>query len=285
MALVAAQLVTGSTYLVAKLGLREFHPLTLGFLRFVLTGLVYLALFRFLRRHVRPLGQLNVRLLALMGFLAVPLNQGLFLCGQKLAHSTHGALLYALTPLVVLIMARLYLGESLTPAKVLGVALGLTGALLVLFEKSTGFSAESLTGDLLIFLGVLVWAWYTILLKDALQTHSALEATGYSLMLGAVFYLPVGIPYAISQDYSQVTMTGWGSVLYLSLLTSVLAYFVWSWALSHVEAGKIAVVSNLQPIVATFLGWIVLHEPVTAQFIAGTILAISGIIITQKGPT
>ncbi len=283
-AVVATQLITGSTYLVAKLGLRELHPFTLGFLRFVITGTVYLLLFQLLANRVRPLRQLNVRLLTLMGFLAVPLNQALFLYGQRLSHSSHGALLYALTPLIVIILARLFLSEQLTVWRIIGVGLGLGGALLVLFENSASFSADSATGDLLIFLGVLVWAAYTILLKRALVTHSALEATGWSLILGAVLFLPIGIPAMLTQDFHHVSLTAWASVIYLSLLTSVLAYFVWSWALSYVEAGRIAVVSNLQPVVATVLAWMFLNEPITMQFLVGTGLTITGVMLTQNEP-
>ncbi|HNV71634.1 MAG TPA: DMT family transporter [Candidatus Ozemobacteraceae bacterium] len=135
-----------------------------------------------------------------------------------------------------------------------------------------------------IFLGVLVWAGYTILLKRSLQTHTALEATGYSLILGAVLFLPIGVPAMASQDFHRISLAAWGSVAYLSLLTSVLAYFVWSWALSHVEAGRIAIVSNLQPVVATALAWYFLQEPITAQFLVGTSLTITGVILTQLHP-
>lgn len=279
---IAMQLITGSTYLFAKLGLREFSPLALGCLRFTITGAVFIAMLGWKNMLVLPRPG-DRKLFLALALLAVPLNQGLFLTGQKYAPSSHGALLYAMTPVMVLFLSSMFLSERITWPKLAGVALGFSGVAIVLLERTTAFTDQTLFGDALIFLAVVTWAVFTILSKKALTRYTPLELTGTALTLGAVLFLPVGGFALAVQDWTTVTPTGIGSVLYLSLLTSVVAYLVWAWALRILEAGKVAVVSNLQPVIAVILGWLFLGEPVTAHFIAGTGLVISGVFLTQRG--
>lgn len=279
---VATQLITGSTYLFAKLALNEFGPLALGCLRFSITAVVFTLLLGWRKILTLPRPG-DRRLFLALAALAVPLNQALFLTGQKYAPSSHGALMYAMTPLMVLFLSGIFLGERITWPKLAGVALGLSGVATVLFDRTAAVSGETLFGDTLLFLAVVTWAVFTILSKKALTRYTPLELTGTALTLGAVLFLPVGGFALAVQDWTTVTPTGIGSVLYLSLLTSVVAYLVWAWALRILEAGKVAVVSNLQPVIAVILGWLFLGEPVTAHFIAGTGLVISGVFLTQRG--
>lgn len=282
LAVIAMQLITGSTYLFAKLALNEFNPLALGCLRFTITGAVFTALLGWKRMLTLPRPGDRLLFLALAA-LAVPLNQGLFLTGQKYAPSAHGALMYALTPLMVLFLSAMVLRERITWPKLVGVALGFSGVALVLLERTTAFTAQTLLGDGLIFLAVVTWAFFTILGKKALARYEPLQMTGTALTFGALLFLPIGIPALVMQDWGAVTSVGIGSTLYLALLTSVVAYLIWAWALRILEAGKVAVVSNLQPIIAVILGWLFLGEPVTAHFIAGTLLVITGVFLTQRG--
>ncbi|OQA08487.1 MAG: putative amino-acid metabolite efflux pump [bacterium ADurb.Bin374] len=279
---VATQLITGSTYLFAKLALNEFGPMALGCLRFSITAAVFTLLLGWKKMLALPRPGDRGLFLAL-ALLAVPLNQALFLTGQKYAPSSHGALMYALTPLMVLFLSGLFLGERITWPKLAGVALGFTGVATVLIERTADVSGKTLFGDALLFFAVVTWAVFTILSKKALTRYTPLEMTGTALTLGALLFLPVG-GYALAvQDWTVVSSTGIGSVLYLSLLTSVVAYLVWAWALRLLEAGKVAVVSNLQPIIAVVLGWAFLGEPISTHFIAGTAFVISGVFLTQRG--
>jgi drug/metabolite transporter (DMT)-like permease len=280
--LVATQIVISATYLMAKLALREFSPLSLGVFRFLLTGAVFLLLLGIKRRPLLPPAGDRAGFL-LLAFLAVPLNQGLFLYGMKYSPTAHGALLYATTPIMVLCLSCLFLGERPTLPKITGILMGFAGIVLVLFDKGLQLSARTLKGDLLLLVAVLTWAVYTILSKKMLKKYPPLEVTGYALSIGSLMFLPVGLLSVIKQDYGSLTMTGLGSLLYLSLMTSVLGYLVWSWGLSKLEASKVSVFSNIQPIMAALLGWVFLGEPVTLRFALGAAVAIAGVILTEQG--
>jgi len=280
--LISAQLAISGTYLMAKIGLREFTPLSFGFYRFLLAGLVFVALMaaRGQLRLPQPGDRKQFLWLAL---LVVPLNQGLFLYGMKYTLASHGALFYSTTPILILVLSCLFLGERPTAPKVLGIALGFAGVLLVLSDRGLGLSRDTLMGDGLILVAVATWALYTILSKRLLTRYPPLYVTGFSLAAGFLFFVPVGLPAALRQDYAAVTRAGLASLLYLALLTSVLGYLIWNWGLSKLEASKVSVVSNLQPIIAAMLGWAFLGEPVTARFALGAALAMAGVFLTERG--
>ncbi|MBF0500685.1 MAG: DMT family transporter [Candidatus Riflebacteria bacterium] len=280
--LVACQLITGSTYIVAKIGLRELTPISFGCIRFLLAGVVLISILAFLGEMQLPRRE-DYGDFFLAALLGVPLNQGLFLYGIKDAPAAHGALLYATTPMVVMFLSFVFLSESITLLKCVGIALGFSGVLVILLEKGVSLSALTLRGDGFIGLAVIAWGFYTIINKRLLKKYRPLYVTALSLSIGSVLFLPLGIPHLLVEDYSHVSMAGVGSLFYQSFLTSIVAYLVWTWALGYLETGKVAVISNLQPVVATAMGWLVLGEIVPISFFVGAALVISGVFLTQKG--
>lgn len=276
------QLITGSTYLVVKLGLAEFSPFALGCVRFLVSAAIFAPLLA-LQRGARWFDRRDWGHFLALGLLGVPLNQGLFLYGMQYAPAAHGALLYASTPIMVLFLSCLFLGERPSWPKVAGIALGFAGVVLVLFDKGLAFARQTIGGDLLVLAAVATWAVYTIYSKKLLRRYRPLELTGFSLSLGALLFLPVGLPFMLRQDYGRVTGTGVFSVLYLAVMTSVVAYLVWAWALSRMEASKVAVISNLQPVVAAALAWIVFRETVTVRFVIGTAVVLAGVVLAERG--
>lgn len=280
--LVMAQAVISGTYLMAKLGLRELSPLCFGLYRFLLAAIVFTALLAGNKQWRFP-QRSDWGAFLWLAFLVVPLNQGLFLYGMKYTLASHGALFYATTPIMVFGLSCLFLGERPTLLKAGGIALGFGGVMLVLSDQRIAISRSTLKGDLLIIVAVATWAAYTILSKRMLVRYPPLYVTGVGLTLGFLMFVPIGLWPALSQDYSNMSWIGIASLLYLSLLTSVLGYLVWSWGLSKLEASKVTVLSNLQPILAALLAWVFLGESITLRFIFGAAAVAVGVLLTERG--
>lgn len=280
--LAMAQAVISGTYLMAKLGLRELEPLAFGLYRFLIAAAVFTALLA-AKKQLRLPRRSDWGAFLWLAFLVVPLNQGLFLYGMKYTLASHGALFYATTPIMVFGLSCLFLGERPTFLKAAGIALGFAGVLLVLSDQRIAISRTTLKGDLLIIVAVATWAAYTILGKKILSRYPPLYVTGASLTLGFLMFVPVGLYPALRQDYSAVSWTGIASILYLALLTSVLGYLVWIWGLSKLEASKVTVLSNLQPILAALLAWAVLGEAITGRFVLGAAAVAAGVLLTERG--
>jgi drug/metabolite transporter (DMT)-like permease len=218
----------------------------------------------------------DVPRVVLLGFLVVPINQGCFLFGLSWSTPTHASLLYALTPLVVLALARRLLGEGAVWSKALGVGTAFAGVVIILLERGLRHERGVLAGDLLLLLAVFAWSLYTVLSKGLLVRYDSMTLTTWTIASGTALCLPaLAVPGAIPA-IRTLTPPVWGALLYLTVGTSVIAYPLWMYALRNLDASKVAVATNAQPILTGILSWMVFGERFTSGFVLGAALILAG---------
>ena len=196
---------------------------------------------------------------------------------------SNAALLYATTPILVLLFSRMFLQERLSRAKLVGVALGFAGVLIVIFERGLDASMKYVAGNLLVGVAVVAWGLYSVLGKRLIVRYGAIYASSITLILGTLLFLPVGLVPALAFPFASLSAGAWGEILYLAIVTSVFSYFLWYFALSRIEAGKAALFANLQPVVTTLLAVALLGQEVTPAFVVGGTIALGGVVIAQFG--
>lgn len=275
------QLIAGGTHIVAKAVVRDVDAGTVTFIRTIVAAAGLLAIVR-LRSGPLRIQRRDWFWLSLLGFLGVALNQYLYLYGMKFSTAANGALLYAATPIFVLVSARVIVGERITPRKTLGITLAFVGIAIVIFERGVDFSSDYLFGNALILVAVIAWTLFTVLGKNMILKYGALRTTSAMMLTGALIFLPVGIPSALQFPFHQLTILHWAGILYLAIGTSILGYLLWYHALSRIETSKVAVFTNAQPVFATILSVLFLDYSITPLFVMGSILTILAISITQS---
>lgn len=280
--LLVQSLFASGTHLVAKVAARDVEPFTLTLVRSLIAASA-VSLLLLLRGRFPRIRREDWPLVLFLAFLAIPLNQFLFLFGIRSTTPSNAALLYATTPILVVLFSRWLLGERLTGRKLVGVGLGFAGVAVVILERGVDASMEYVHGNLIIYVAVLAWGLYTVLGKRLIVQYGPLDASAITLLAGTLMFLPIGILPALRFDYGSIGAWTWGQILYLGLITSVVAYLMWYYALARVEAGKVALFANLQPILTTVLAVLLLGQDVTVQFVLGGALAILGVIIAQFG--
>lgn len=274
--------ISAGTFLVAKRALGELSALELALVRFTLAASVYALLLW--KERVRIARRDLVRLAAL-GFMAIPLNQGLFLVGLARTTPGHGALLYALTPIFVFLIARARLGERATPLKLVGIAVAFVGVLVVLLPRgaaSVSGAGSPLVGDLLILAAVVAYAVFATGGKPLAERYGSVASTGLITVSGALLYLPIGLAGSNLRHLAALSARGWLAVAYLVLAASVASYVLYYWVLARVEASRVAIWSNLQPVLTAALAWAIYGEELTASFIAGGAMVLAGVIVTER---
>ncbi len=274
-------LIASGTFLVAKSTLGEFPPLVLALFRFVLATLVLWPATRLLRPGKR-IAPGDRRRILLLGFLSVPANQALFLYGMQWANASHGALLYALTPTVIILIAAVS-GTRPTVRQVAGIVLAFAGVLTLLLQRGLHFERGSLTGDLLILGAVVAWAFYLYLGRDVTRRYGPLLVTSESLAVGTLMFLPIGLVALVGFHPATTTWAGWSGILYLAWLTSGVNYVIWFWGVEHLRPAATAVWANLQPPVTALLAWTLLREPLPAGFWLSAALVMGGVWMVQRG--
>jgi drug/metabolite transporter (DMT)-like permease len=276
-------IISAGTYLAAKRALGELGPFEVALARFTLAGLVFGTLLW--RTRVR-IARADLPGILLLGFIAVPLNQGFFLAGLSMSTPAHAALLYALTPIFVFLFARVRLGERATVLKVTGIAVAFAGVLVVLGARGSvalGGSSRALAGDLLMLLAVVAWAMFAVGGKVYVQRYGPVASTSAAIVAGTLVYLPVGFAASDLHRFAALTPGAWGSLAYLVVMTSVVAYLLYYWSLARAEASRVAIWSNLQPVLTALLAWAVYGDRLTAPFVAGGAMVLAGVVLTERG--
>jgi drug/metabolite transporter (DMT)-like permease len=275
--------LSAGTFLAAKRALAELSPFEIALLRFSLAGAFHAALQRW--SGVR-IARRDLLALAGLGVLAIPVNQGLFLYGMSLTTPGHGALLYALAPVFVFLIARWRLGERATALKLGGVALAFAGVVVVLAGRGAvglDVAGRGLAGDVLILVAVVAWSVFAVAAKPYAERYGVLASTGVAIAAGSAAYLPLGLALSDLSAFGRASPGAWSSVLYLALLQSVAAYLLYAWALRRSEASRVAIWSNTQPVLAAALAWALHGERVTATFALGGAMVIAGVVLTERG--
>ena len=281
-AALALQVVASLCYPIAKYGLDIIEPFTFAFYRFVISAAVLLSIVYF-KKHDIPIERKDWPRIVGLGIMIIPLNQTLFLLGQSLTGAGHGSFLFATTPVIIFVLALVHLKEKFNRRRAIGSLVAFAGVMVIMFSGAMDVSFDYLLGDFIILASVIAWAYYTVFGKQLVRKYGALRMTAYALASGTILYFPFGLYRALQFDYSQVTLAAWGSVLYMALGLSVFVYVVWYWLLKYMEASQVAIYHNVQPVIACYVAWVFLGEPMTTAFLLGGLTVLVGVIASESG--
>ncbi|MGQ9805097.1 MAG: DMT family transporter [Chlorobiales bacterium] len=285
-AMMAQTFIAGTSFSFARTASVEFNPFVLAFLRLTGSALIFAMLF-FSR------GGLNGKRLTVpewiklfvLAFVGITSGQFLFLYGLKFTTPASSAVLYAMTPLwVLMISVAISKSESLTKRKLFAIAIAIAGGLTALFGsgKTLDFAENAWLGNFITLGAVWCWSSYLAFGKKILVGYDAIQGTALMMMLGALMFFPVGLVPTLSFEWSSISAGAWVGVLWVTVLSSVVAYGLISFALSKLTASQISVFMNAQPAIAASVSIIFFGEPFSLLLILGGAIAVTGIVMLQQ---
>jgi drug/metabolite transporter (DMT)-like permease len=277
-------IIASLAYGFTRTAAAEFHPLVLPFLRMVGAGLIFAILF-FLRGGLQGRSHqlLDWFKFLLLGLLGISINQASYMIGLKYTTSANGAVIYALTPLVVLLFSVWFIRtETFSLGKITGIAIALLGVSLVLFARGISTDDQLMRGNLIMLCGVISWSLYIALSKKWLYGYDSIQATALIMMLGTLIYAPVGLWHLGEFEPSKISLKAWIAFGYVTLFMSVVMYVLLTYALSKIESSLVSIFMNGQPVGAALFGVLFFNEPLTWNVVVGGLIAISGIYIMQQ---
>jgi drug/metabolite transporter (DMT)-like permease len=279
----AVMVVWGGTPLFSKIAAREIDPLLVGILRTVIAGAAavpfLLGMHLPLPRQKRERTLLGVS--AVTAFVAFPL---LFTVGQSQTSAMHGSLILATLPVFTSLFGTLVERRRVSALWITGCSIALAGEAVVIVWRTAGNSSgASLAGDALVLLSSVICAvGYVAGARLSQRGYPSLATTLWGVAVSAVILLPLMWWSVATQGWPQASAAAWGSVLVLALLTSILGYVAWYWALAHGGISRIASVQFTQPIFGLILAAVVLSErPAPVTLVAGAAI-LSGAWLVQK---
>jgi drug/metabolite transporter (DMT)-like permease len=269
-------------YVVGKVALREFPPVLLTCLRTTIAGAFILPIYLW-RERGKPLTWANRELgeLLLLGIYGVIANQLFFVLGLAWTSVAHAAVIMTLMPILVLLLAAFLGQERITARKVVGMTIAAAGVGVLQLERKSG-SGATLLGDFCTFLCGISLAIFTVRSKQLMKRFGSLMINSVAYVGGSLAIAPLTIWLSLRYEAGRASAAAWWSVAYMAVFSSVLAYFIYNYALTYMPASRASAVSYLQPLGATLLAVLLLGEPVTTALAIGGILVLTGVFVTER---
>lgn len=214
--------------------------------------------------------------IAWFGIYNIALNDS-----ERRIDAATAAMLVQVGPIVVALLAALFLGERLTGWLLAGIAVAFAGV-VVIGVAMQGDGGSDVTGVLLALLAAVTYAIGVVTQKVLLRRLSGLEVVCYACWIGVAVCLPW------AGDLLDVVRAGDGADLawigYLGLFPTALAFSLWAFALRHTDAGKQAITTFLVPAITALMAWVVLDEVPPALAFVGGALCVVGVLVTRRKP-
>jgi len=281
----------GSTYLAIDIAVQTIPPALMCAVRFSIAGVVMLAVCA-LTGHKVLYSPRQIALAAVVGVLLL-MGGNLTLSYAELTVSSGlAALIIAITPLWFLVLDSLLLGDHhISGRGKAGLALGILGLFVLFYPELTSrttLGRRELWASVSLIGGSFSWALGSVLSKRWQSGMDVFSSTGWQVTAaGAANFLFA----LLNGDFSHVTWTtrGVSAVLYLVVCGSWIGYTAYIWLLEHVPTPKVSTYAYVNPVVAVFLGWLILHEHVDRFILLGSaIVVLSVVLVTSakvKGKT
>lgn len=277
-------LVWGSTYLAIRIMVRTVPALLGAGLRFALAGALLLAWLR-VRRGPASVTARQLASAALVGTLLAAGGNGLVTVAERHVPSGLAALIIASVPLWVVVL-RALAGEHPRRATLAGVAVGFAGVGLLLLpgEQPAGVSVAGL---LLLVLAAASWATGSVLSGRIDLPADPLRSTGLQMLFGGAVMLVAGLAAGElgGVRWDAFSAESLGAFAYLVLVGSLIAFTAYVWLLQHAPVSQVATYAYVNPVIAVFLGWVVLGERVGVLTLVGAAVIVASVasIVRREG--
>lgn len=283
-ALAAVPVFFASNVVIGRAAAESVGPWTLAFLRWAVAAAI-LAPFagRELGRVVRAIGAEPGTYLALAG-TGISICAGLFYVALTMTTATHGALIYTTSPLMVIVLERLFRGRRISGLEVTGILVAGVGVAVIVLRATAGTptTLTMVVGDLLALFCAFAWAVYSVLLRrPEIASQPVIRVFLVNAVLGALLLLPMSAIEIATTGRVPVTLEAWAAIGGVALFASVLAFLAYQYAVRVVGPATTSLTIFLMPIAAVALAVAFLGEEIGPSVILGSALVFAGIVLAR----
>jgi drug/metabolite transporter (DMT)-like permease len=278
-ALMIANIIWGGASPIFKYSLVSIPPFTLAFLRFsIATILLYPFVYKEFRSFKNEVGSWKeILLYALSG---VTFNIIFFFLGLQLTQSINAPILASGGPIVTIILAHMFLGEKFKLVKIIGGIVSFFGIMVIILQPLLDFKFDgSIIGNTFLILATLGATVQTLVGKKVFKKYPPLPLTFWAFLIGAISFIPFALPELATLHIDTRGLVG---IVYGAVFSSFIAYSLFAWGLSKIEASEAGIFAYIDPIVAIAIAYPLLGEKPTPVFLLGSILVFAGIFIAEK---
>lgn len=272
--------IWGAMYVVVKVVVEVVPPLELVWMRYLI-AVIALGIIGIMMKQSWKIVKKDWLIIFLVGLIGNTISIVTQEMGTMLSTAQMGAIITATTPAFMVVFARLILKESITLKKCLSIALATMGVGIIVGNGQIDVTQQ--LGGLYLLLAALTWALMSVLIKKVPVHYSQIVVTTYTSLIAVMLLTPFVLPRLQDLDLASVLQpTISGGLLYLGIVSTAGGFLLWNKGLQLMNASSGGLFFFFQPIVGTFLGWLLLGETIGLSFWIGSLLIFSGVFIVIR---
>lgn len=272
----------GTNLVIMRVGVGQFDPMVFVGIRLLLSSLAFIVVYTFSGRRLVPTDRKLWRYATFLGIFSTAIPMTAVVSSLTFQSSGVTALLITTAPAFITIAAHFFLpDEQMNARKLFGVTLALGGAMLIVLRGETGLpdvTKGSPLGYGLVLSAMLFETWGTILIRHHMKEFSSFDVTAVRLTVAGLTVMPVALLLR-GFDLSQVTGSGWFSLLYAAFIGAFTAQILAFNITKRFGATAFSLTSYVIPVVAAITGVLWLNETITVWMMAGMVLIGGGILL------
>jgi drug/metabolite transporter (DMT)-like permease len=275
--------LVGGVFVAAKFGVDEMPPWTMCFWRLSIATLILLplvwgerqAIFAFM--HKRGLEALVV------GSIGLGLTQGLIYNSLAFTSAINSGIIFSISPIITLILAGIFLREPMGAWQFVGSAVAFAGIVVIAVQGSLAIllGLRLGIGDLLVLVGAVTFAAYTVLLKRAKFDLARMPLLVVLLVGSVIATFPGSMIETWYGMHSNLAFKGYIALAYAAIPGGALMYLLYNWSVEVLGASRAGGLVYTQMIFTAFLAWLILGETIAWYHVVGAVLIIIGVVFIE----
>lgn len=289
LALAAVSIVTiiyGVTFTVAKEVMPHYvQPFGFIFIRISAAMLVFWTASIFIKNDKIEKG--DYKIIALAAFFGIAFNMLTFFKGLNYTTPINASVMMVTSPILVLVFSSILMKEKPTAIKILGVIIGLIGAvvLIVYSGNSNGSAKNMMLGNFLVFVNAASYGMYLVVAKKIVAKYKPITFIRWLYLFGFLFMFPFGIGEFYEIQWKIIPASGYLRIGFVVIFASCITYLFNLFALSKLKPTTVSVFIYLQPVVASIYALVVGSDSLDTIKILATILIFIGVYLVSKQTT
>lgn len=282
LALLAANLIYGVNFSIAKAIMPDFiKPLALVSFRSILTAILFWITSLFMPKE--KVSRKDLLYLFGCSFLGVVFNQILFLAGLNLTTPINSSIILAINPVAAFVFAAVILKERISIIRGVGLAVGLSGILLlILHEGKPDLSNSTFLGNIYTLINTISWALYTVVIKRMLEKYHPVTVMKWTFLFGILATVPAGYPQWSTTDWASITLNAWISIGFVVIFSTYLGYLLISFGLRRLSPTVVSSYTYTQPVIAAFVASLIGQDTLDLNKIFSAGLIFAGVFLVSR---
>jgi len=279
--LLAANIIYGLNYSIAKAIMPDsIKPFALVSLRTVSAAGLFWITSLFMPKETVS----RKELLYLFGcsFFGMVINQVLFLVGLNYTSPVNSSIIISTNPIFAFVFAALVLKEKITFLKGTGLAIGLSGVLLLILQNGTpDISSNTFIGDVYTLVNTISWAFYTVIIKRMVEKYHPVTVMKWTFLFAMLTTVPLGYSEWSTMEWSAISFNGWLGIGFVLVFATYLGYLLISFGLRRLSPTIVSTYTYINPVIAAYLASVLGQDRINFVMVISALLIFAGVFVVS----